>query len=229
MRYRVHSIRQARTEIDIERLDKLGPCYKQIKMHHKQLEQLNNEMKAYKKLLEERVEAYDKIKNGLKNIGVKNDKLQQFSQQLEKLQITVGKCEKVKKHCDEVFHAGMIDFDKWSRDMSAFIQAFNENVQMMKDKEPEFIEADYKPFGLAGGAAAGAVVGGVVGIALFPIVGTIIGAGISTAVGGVFGFIWGAVKGKEERAKVEIKVRNHREIISKADAMQADLQDLIDY
>ena len=31
----------------------------------------------------------------------------------------------------------------------------------------------------------------------------------------------------EECAKVEIKVRNYRETISKADAMQADLQDLI--
>ena len=89
------------------------------------------------------------------------------------------------------------------------------------------MEALYMLFRLAGGAAASAVGGGVVGTALFPIVGTIIGAGIGTAVGGVSGFIWGAVKGKEERTKVEIKVRNYKGTISKADAMQADLQDLI--
>ena len=220
-------LRQERTEIDIVRLNKLGPGYRQIKVHHKQLEQLNNEIKAYKKLLEERVKAYDKIKIGLKNIGVKNEKLQEFSLQLDKLQITVGKCEKVKKHCDEVYHAGKVDFDKWSREMNAFIHAFNDNVQIMKNREPEFVQALYMLFGLAGGAAAGAVGGGVVGTAILPIIGTVIGAGIGTAVGGVSGLMWGAVKGEEQREKVEIKVRNYRETISKADAMHTDLQDLL--
>ena len=68
-------LRQDLTEIDLVRLDTIGPDYKQMKKHQAQMKQLNDDVQAFKTLLDTRIRAYDRIKNGLKNIGVKNKSL----------------------------------------------------------------------------------------------------------------------------------------------------------
>ena len=222
-------LRQDLTEIDLDRLSTMKPDYKQMKKHQTQLEQLNNDINAFKKLLDERIRAYDKIKNGLRSIGVKNEKLRELTDQLERLRGTVRECEIIKRKCQDAFQEGRADFEKWTRELNTFVKSLHDNVQNMQKWEPEFIRALYAFFGLAGGAAAGAVGGGVIGTVLIPvpILGTLVGTGIGTVVGGLSGLVWSAAKADEGRAKVESNVRNYRETVSKAQEMHHDLYDLL--
>ena len=116
-----------------------------MKKHQAQLKQLNDDIdiQAFKILLDERIRAYDRIKNGLKNIGVKNEKLKELTDQLERLRGTVRKCEKVKNICQDAFQAGKEDFEKWTREMNMFIESLHDNVQNIQEREGDFVQALY--------------------------------------------------------------------------------------
>ena len=215
------------TDIDLDQSSTLGSQYKQMKKHHRQLEHLSDEISVSKNLLDKRTIAYDRIKTGLENIGVKKENLDRLDDQLKRLKVTVDECKEVKDQCDEILQVETNNLDKRTREIKAFIDVFDDNGKQMLEREPEFIQALYAFFGLAGGAAAGAVGGGALGTAVLPVVGTAVGALAGTVIGGISGFMWGLVKGEEGHAKVERKVQNYRETISRTQAMNNNLKDLL--
>ena len=61
------ALRQALVEIDLSQPSTLGSRYNEIQRHHKQQEHLKNEITELEKLLNDRLRAYERIKQGLKN------------------------------------------------------------------------------------------------------------------------------------------------------------------
>ena len=221
-------LRRDLTEIELSKLNTMEPdLYRQMKRHLKRTERLHSEILTYNKMLEERLLAYGRIEQGLKTIGIKKEKIEELNKQLEKLKRSVKKCNKLLDESSDVTQMCKSDLDNWTIEITTFIKSLAENIKQMKETEPEYIQAMYVLFGIAGGAVAGGVSGAVFGTALLPGIGTAVGAGIGATIGTFSGLIWGSIKGDEERKKVERKVRNYRETISKAQAKHSTLQELL--
>ena len=221
------ALRQALVEIDLSQPSTLGSRYNEIQRHHKQQEHLKNEITELEKLLNDRLRAYERIEQGLKNIGVSSEKIEELNKQMKRLKHTADKSIEVKDRFDKVYQTGKNSLDDHTKQLNALIESFKDNINVMKRREPEFIAALYELIGIVGGAAAGAAGGGLAGRAILPGVGTIVGAVIGTAVGGVSGFIWGTVKGEEARSRVESQVRNYRQTLTSAQTKHDKLKDLL--
>ena len=222
-------LRKDLADIDLDQSHTLELQYKQMKKHSRQLKLLNDEISDSKNLLDERTRAYNKIKSGLRNIGVKKENLDLLNEQLQSLKVTVDECQEIKKHCDEVFEAEKNSLDQWTGEVKVFIDSFDDSVKKMQETELQFTSMNNIAIRLVGGTILIVILGIVIGTIVFPGVGLAAFAAIGTTIyiGITAGLLWSIATGDEKRAKVESKVRSFKETISRARTTHSNLQELI--
>ena len=93
-------LRQSLMEIDISRSTTLLDRFGKMKRHYRRLQHLQEEIIQSKNLIDERLLAYDKIKQGLEKLGIKQSKLEELNKQLKVLKRTAEDCIKTKDHFD---------------------------------------------------------------------------------------------------------------------------------
>ena len=153
-------LRRDLTEIELTRINTMEPdLYRQMKRHLKRTERLYSEITTYRKLLEERLQAYGVIEQGLKTIGVRKEKIEKLNKQLEGLKHTVDECIKLQDESGDVTRMCKSDLEKWTTEIMGIVESFDDNIKHMKETEPVFVQALYALYGLAGGAVVGAVIG----------------------------------------------------------------------
>ena len=109
-------LRQALMEIDIDRSRTIGIRYQEMKKHNKQLEHLKTEIMESKRLLDERLRVYEKIREGLIKIGVKTERLEKLNAQLQSLQETTDKCIGTIEECVEIYQQEEDNLNDWKKE-----------------------------------------------------------------------------------------------------------------
>ena len=203
-------LRQTLMDIDIARSKVMRRGYRLTKENYKRMEYLRNEIDKLNDLLDKRLRAYKDIKDGLEQIGVRSEKIEEINVQMTNLKDKVSEFREARNKCDKVYKQADEDYKVFEEQMNIFIRSFNANIEMMQKNQPGFVAALYALFGLAGGAAVGAVGGAVAGTAVVPVLGTVVGALLGGAAGSVSGLIWGIYKGQEAREIVNRKVGEYK-------------------
>ena len=173
-------LRQALAEIDVNRSQVLAQRYRITKRHQQRLENIQNEIKALKELLNERlVENKELIHNIDVNLG---SKLKKRNEMLNNIAET---CDTTNERCYKVYAKRKSLLIHWKEDIEDYSLSFNRNVSEMTKKKSTFtitiLERPKWP------VMVGVAVGGAMGYML-PRVRRLVGVSIGAATGGVVCF-----------------------------------------
>ena len=179
--------------------------FQQAQTCYRELQQLLNQTKGWKGLIEERIQVYRSILEELNHLGLEQEKLDTLESQLEKLTNTLREYELENKKCDRAVREG-IEYLKERRNRSwGFVKSLGNTCKGLQhdidQMEQEISRLNEAPI-------TGAIVGGVAGTVV-PVAGNIIGAAVGYAVG----LAWMSAPQREKLSKLQKSLANKKRMM----------------
>ena len=176
-------LRKALIDIDANRLQVLAKRSRIAKRHQRRLENIQNEIKAQRELINRRlVENEELIRNIEVNLGVRTDKLKKRNERLKK---TAENCDTTNEQCYTIYTKCKNSLSHWKGDIEDYRLSFNRNVNEMTKKKSTFMITvlEIPKWPVVVGVAAGGAMG-----YMLPRVRRLVGVSIGAATGGVVCF-----------------------------------------
>ena len=213
-------LRQAVMKIDIERATIVERRFRAIKKHHRQIQDLQNEIKKSTYRLEERLRAYEKIQKGLQKLEVSTNYLEKLNDQSRCVQVTMEECNSTETERDKIYQEEQTNFNSWNRCLDDFITSLDENIGAMTVNERTFMEDLY--------SLLADMVEGIVGKIILPVVGAVYTA--LTRQRARTRWTWGWARARERDAalnsEVASQIRKYREILERGRRLSGHLKTL---
>lgn len=220
-------LRQGLMEIENSRTTTLLTRLREMKEHHKRLQHLQQEIVESNKLIDKRLQAYVKIKQGLEEVGVTESKIAELNEQLRNLKHTAEEYKQARKHIGKIYEKEQNNLNIWEVKMHIHIESFGDLIKKMKEKQSDFLVGPFAVIGTASGAVTRAIGGAEVGTAVAPVVGTVIGALVGVFVGSIVGLV-GKELHDQIRRQMQNEAQKYKETLLHAEKIQKKFQDLLD-
>ena len=203
-------LRQELLQIEVDRSEQARDRFGKSNEHDERLTYLLNEIKHSEDVIRNRIKTYKEIKDGLRNLGVQQTKLDELNEQVKHVETSLKECTKAREECTRVQERGNANLRERKQQIQHLLKSFQDFESQMQRIESKLKRDITVKSSLLEKMVTGAINGANRGYEYLYIFGIIPGA----IVGGVGGIINGLSEENQQlRRELEASLDDNRQIL----------------